>query len=380
VISGLNNIVASKWTKLLMGAVALLTVASLLLGFAMPSDALAWDNCPKGLVNDPYPGACRRYVDTNGDAICDLSQSKPVASTTTTQPVTTTTTETTSTTKVTAATGSLGTTTATSGEPPSGDCPLGPCIGCRACVSISIDVQDGASIAFTGAATVALASPGSGSDGTGTGSGTGGTAVLADSSTAGSTAADVTAQAGTTTGGSSILTHYLVAPIAIAFLLIYGVSFVLYKTKKIRITSHRKVWNVMLLGTFLVTGIFGLILTIQLDYTLPFTLPINLLFWHVEAGIAMTLISLFHMGWHFNYYKNLVRNTRKRARAARETERVARSPRRLVLVDEPVFAAQAREQRIAQREARRLQSESAHARREQAPPIGTRRWLEPDTD
>ncbi len=29
--------------------------------------------CPRGLVNDPYPGHCRRYTDRNGDGICDYS-------------------------------------------------------------------------------------------------------------------------------------------------------------------------------------------------------------------------------------------------------------------------------------------------------------------
>ena len=29
--------------------------------------------CPFGLVNDPYPGRCRHYVDANGDGICDYS-------------------------------------------------------------------------------------------------------------------------------------------------------------------------------------------------------------------------------------------------------------------------------------------------------------------
>jgi hypothetical protein len=29
--------------------------------------------CPRGLVNDPYPGQCRHYVDSNGDGICDYS-------------------------------------------------------------------------------------------------------------------------------------------------------------------------------------------------------------------------------------------------------------------------------------------------------------------
>ena len=30
--------------------------------------------CPRGLVDDPYPGRCHRYVDRNGDDICDLSE------------------------------------------------------------------------------------------------------------------------------------------------------------------------------------------------------------------------------------------------------------------------------------------------------------------
>lgn len=29
--------------------------------------------CPHGLVNDPYPGRCRHYRDSDGDGICDYS-------------------------------------------------------------------------------------------------------------------------------------------------------------------------------------------------------------------------------------------------------------------------------------------------------------------
>ena len=29
--------------------------------------------CLRGMVNDPYPGRCRQYTDTNGDGICDYS-------------------------------------------------------------------------------------------------------------------------------------------------------------------------------------------------------------------------------------------------------------------------------------------------------------------
>ncbi|MFH0876306.1 MAG: hypothetical protein V1859_10295 [archaeon] len=31
-------------------------------------------SCPKGLVNDPYPGRCNLYIDQNSDNICDLSE------------------------------------------------------------------------------------------------------------------------------------------------------------------------------------------------------------------------------------------------------------------------------------------------------------------
>lgn len=29
--------------------------------------------CPRGMVNDPYPGHCRHYTDRDGDGICDYS-------------------------------------------------------------------------------------------------------------------------------------------------------------------------------------------------------------------------------------------------------------------------------------------------------------------
>jgi len=37
----------------------------------------AWDDCPFGLEDDSYPGECKRYIDTDGDGICDRSQPAP---------------------------------------------------------------------------------------------------------------------------------------------------------------------------------------------------------------------------------------------------------------------------------------------------------------
>ncbi len=115
-----------------------------------------------------------------------------------------------------------------------------------------------------------------------------------------------------------MFTTYYVSPIAIALFVIYVVSFVLYRTKHIRVTTHRKIWNVLLLVTFLSTGILGLLLAVRRDYVLTFSLPINMIFWHVEAGVVMTLTSLFHLSWHLTYYRDLLRSRRERgARAGR---------------------------------------------------------------
>jgi len=37
----------------------------------------AWDDCPKGLTNDAYPGSCPQYIDTDENGICDHSEPAP---------------------------------------------------------------------------------------------------------------------------------------------------------------------------------------------------------------------------------------------------------------------------------------------------------------
>lgn len=337
-------------------------LALLMFTFALPSSALAWDNCPKGLVNDPYPGACGRYVDTNGDDICDLSQSKPAAATTTTARATTTTAQATTTEaikkeeQVTTTTTALVTTS--SGEPPTGDCPLGPCANCGACLSIGASISASSVIAESddefgddelGAGAIALAA----ADVSAT------TSTTIPPTDSGGTGDTALAGATQTASGPALFTHYNISPIAIAFFLIYAVSFALHKTKRIRLATHRKVWNVLLAATFLITGIFGLILTIQLDYQLPFKIPFDLLFWHVEAGVAMTLISLFHLSWHFNYYKNLFRSSRRKVREARQLEKVRDEGERRL-------AWEARMQKKVEVSPRRP---SAHPSREMSPEL-----------
>ena len=43
--------------------------------------------CPFGIVNDPYPGKCRHYVDANNNGLCDLSEADSCADETLERPV-----------------------------------------------------------------------------------------------------------------------------------------------------------------------------------------------------------------------------------------------------------------------------------------------------
>ena len=57
----------------------------------VPITVLAFVTCPYGIINDPYPGKCPRYTDTDQNGVCDISEtdtgSVPVTPVPTTMPV-----------------------------------------------------------------------------------------------------------------------------------------------------------------------------------------------------------------------------------------------------------------------------------------------------
>lgn len=84
---------------------------------------------------------------------------------------------------------------------------------------------------------------------------------------------------------------------------LYLLGLYLVKKNKLNLASHRKFWNILLLITFLVSGIMGLLLVYRINTGNIIQLPFNILYWHVEFGIAMAIISIFHISWHLNYYR-----------------------------------------------------------------------------
>ena len=93
--------------------------------------------------------------------------------------------------------------------------------------------------------------------------------------------------------------------------LLYGSTYFLVKMKAITIVGHRKIWNIVLLISFLVSGILGILLVIRLNFGWNIPFPSSVLFYHVEAGIIMTVIAIFHILWHWPYFKSILWRTNK---------------------------------------------------------------------
>ncbi|MFA7170790.1 MAG: hypothetical protein WC180_02255 [Candidatus Paceibacterota bacterium] len=100
----------------------------------------------------------------------------------------------------------------------------------------------------------------------------------------------------------------------------YGVSWFLVKKKSLTLFQHRKIWNIILLVSFLVSGVFGMLITFLIDSGIRVSFYPNILRLHVELGIVMALVSSIHLLWHKQYYRNV-----KRTVARGEAEKLPKS-------------------------------------------------------
>ena len=100
------------------------------------------------------------------------------------------------------------------------------------------------------------------------------------------------------------MTYHLI-PISLFLIIFYAIMRILLKRDIIHMINYRKIWNVLLLISFLISGILGIVLIVEINFGIKFLLPFDFLFWHVEIGIAMFIICTLHIAERWNYFKNL---------------------------------------------------------------------------
>jgi spermidine synthase len=85
-------------------------------------------------------------------------------------------------------------------------------------------------------------------------------------------------------------------------LILYLISYLLYRTGFISLQQHKKLWNTLLAIMFFTTALAGVFLALQITYKWNIPYIKSILKWHVEAGIGLTITGIIHFVWHMKYY------------------------------------------------------------------------------
>jgi spermidine synthase len=91
----------------------------------------------------------------------------------------------------------------------------------------------------------------------------------------------------------------------------YLLTYLLVSNGLIQKGMHRQIWNIILLLSFLISGILGMLLVIQLNYKLEWSFMKPLMVWHVDAGIVLSLVAFLHFLRHRHWFLHMFSNRDK---------------------------------------------------------------------
>lgn len=99
--------------------------------------------------------------------------------------------------------------------------------------------------------------------------------------------------------------EYNILPIILTVIMFYLITYLIYDNKTIKRRTFKQIWSLVLVISFLFVGISGIILSILADYNLVLPIDFNLLFWHVEFGIILTISIILHVHIHWKAFKKI---------------------------------------------------------------------------
>jgi len=244
-----------------------------------PTTTFAWNDCPHGEVNDKYPGACSHYIDTDKNGICDHSEPSPEER------------------KI-----ALETQAANTSED---DLISGRDLKTKTVKDVAriyqINAQEYAQklSEFLGynvnpTSSFQLLHDNYGLE----------PSVAKDIATSIKTDKPLQIESNSKNKNTKI---YPVLLLTIIVTIFYAITYFLSKINKITLVRHRLIWNFVLLFSFLISGILGVLLALKENFGIIIPLPFNIVVWHVNAGIVMVIVSLFHIAWHWPYFKSIFR-------------------------------------------------------------------------
>lgn len=91
-----------------------------------------------------------------------------------------------------------------------------------------------------------------------------------------------------------IMTYDLIS-ISITLIVAYLGSYFLYRKSYIKKSIHIRLWNILILITFLISAGAGLVLIGLAEYGVALPVSQELLYWHVQIAIAMFWVAICHI-------------------------------------------------------------------------------------
>jgi hypothetical protein len=99
---------------------------------------------------------------------------------------------------------------------------------------------------------------------------------------------------------------------SLSVLIGYLFTYALYKGRLIRKTLHVNLWNLIILIAFLVSGGGGFMLLILMELGIVLPISPQLLYWHVELGITLVVVALFHFHCYWKSAREMVFSKNRR--------------------------------------------------------------------
>jgi hypothetical protein len=254
-----------------------------LLFFGITGVAYAAD-CPFGISHDPAPGQCGLYVDRNGDSLCDLGEDKKTVAPTKQNNYLS--------------------------EEELKKLNVGQVADFFEINAEEYRKEIGAFLKREVRITDSL---GVLHDQYGLCSGVaaGMAAQLKNSGSAGASQASKASSAIAPAVETKPAPKYKLVLILIFTLIFYFISHLLVEAKRISILTHRRAWNLILLLSFLVSAIFGIMLVLAINFGWFIGIYAFILYWHVEFGTVMAIVTIFHIAWHWPYFAAMIKKRPK---------------------------------------------------------------------
>ncbi|NLJ42108.1 MAG: hypothetical protein GX431_00525 [Bacteroidales bacterium] len=98
---------------------------------------------------------------------------------------------------------------------------------------------------------------------------------------------------------------YHAAGTGLTIIILYTLSYFLYRNGFYTLQYHRRFWNILLAVTFLFTALAGLLLALQITYKWNIPAVRTILRWHVEIGTGLAVTGFLHLFWHFSYFTGI---------------------------------------------------------------------------